>query len=162
MDVGFLLKKLQDQLQNPATSATDFYNSYATTEDVICGNKNAFSGESLLVDDDLLHKIMKSGNMNGFNDNNASDMSDSIHSKVSHVVDALQVSRDWMLFKAIGGKIHERLNLLATLVASDFTTILAESEINNLFNEKLLYNNYFLWLELCLIFRGDFYYKVIQ
>lgn len=67
-----------------------------------------------------------------------------------------------MLFKAIGGKIHERLNLLATLVASDFTTILAESEINNLFNEKLLYNNYFLWLELCLIFRGDFYYKVIQ
>ena len=94
MDVGFLLKKLQDQLQNPATSATDFYNSYATTEDVICGNKNSFSGESLLVDDDLLHKIMKSGNMNGFNDNNASDMSDSIHSKVSHVVDALQVSRD--------------------------------------------------------------------
>ena len=67
-----------------------------------------------------------------------------------------------MLFKAIGGKIHERLNLLATLVASDFTTILAESEINNLFNEKLLYNNYFLWLELCLIFGGDFYYKVIQ
>ena len=71
MDVGFLLKKLQDQLQN-------FYDLYATTEDVICANKNAFSGESLLVDDHLLHKIMKSGNMNGCNDNNASDRSDSI------------------------------------------------------------------------------------
>ena len=94
MDVGFLLKKLQDHLQNPATSATDFYYSYATTEDVICANKNAFSGESLLVDDDLLHKIMKSGNMNGCNDNNASDRSYSIRSKSSHVVDALQVLRD--------------------------------------------------------------------
>ena len=44
--------------------------------------------------------------MNGSNENNASDRSDSGRSKVSHVGDALQVLFDWMLFKTNGGKIH--------------------------------------------------------
>lgn len=91
MDVDFLFKKLQEKLQKPATSATDFYDSYATAEDVIFVNKNAFSGESLLADDDLIRKIMKSGNMKG--SNNASERLDSIRSKVSHAGDALRVLR---------------------------------------------------------------------
>ena len=37
---------------------------------------------------------MKAGNMNGSNENNASDRSDSGRSKVSHVGDALQVLFD--------------------------------------------------------------------
>ena len=78
MDVDFLFKKLQEQLQEPATSSTDFYDSYATVEDVIFVNKNAFSGESLLADDDLIRKIVKSGNMKG--SNNASERLDSIRS----------------------------------------------------------------------------------
>ena len=94
MDVNFLFMKLWDQLQKPATSATDFYNSWLTAEDVICTNKNAFSEESLLVDNDLIHKITKAGNMNGSNDNNASDKLDSICSRVSHLGDTLQVLRD--------------------------------------------------------------------
>ena len=49
---------------------------------------------------------MKAGNMNGSNENNASDRSDSVRSKVSHVGDALQVLFDWILFKTNGGKIH--------------------------------------------------------
>ena len=94
MDVDFLFKKLQDQLQKSATFATDFYNSCATAEDVICANKNAFSRESSLADYVLIHTIMKFGNMNGSNDINASDRLNSIRSKVSHVGDALQVFRD--------------------------------------------------------------------
>ena len=85
MDVDFLFKKLQDQLQKSATFATDFYDSCATAEDVICANKNAFSRDSSLADDDLIHKIMKFGNMNGSNDINASDRLNSIRSEVSHV-----------------------------------------------------------------------------
>ena len=81
---------------------------------------------------------------------------DSVSSKVSHVRDALEVWRDRMLFKTNGGKIHERLNLLAAIVGSDFTAILGESDINNLFNEKLLYNTYLLWLELMFNFSPRF------
>ena len=94
MDVDFLFKKLQDQLQKSATFATDFYDSCATAEDVICANKNAFSRESSLADDNLIHTIMKFGKMNGSNDINASDRLNSIRSKVSHIGDVLQVLRD--------------------------------------------------------------------
>lgn len=73
---------------------THFHDSYATAEDVICASKNSFSRESLLAGDDLIRKIMKAGNMNGSNENNASDRSDSGRSKVSHVGDALQVLFD--------------------------------------------------------------------
>ena len=43
--------------------------------------------------------------MSGSNDN-PSDRLNSIHSKVSHVGDALHVLHDRMLFKANGGKIY--------------------------------------------------------
>ena len=99
---------------------------------------------------------MKSGNMNGNNGNSVWDRLDLILSKVSQVGDSLQVLHDWMLFKTNSGKIHQRLNLLTTLVASDFTAILSESDINNFFNEKLLYNNYLLWLELMFNFLWKF------
>ena len=59
-------------MQKPATSATDFYESCATAEAAICAIKNAFSGETFLVDDKLTHIIIKAGNMDGNNDNNTS------------------------------------------------------------------------------------------
>ena len=60
----------------------------------------------LLADDGAVHKIMKSGNMNGNNGNSVWDRLDLILSKVSQVGDSLQVLHDWMLFKANGGKIY--------------------------------------------------------
>ena len=87
-------------------SAKTCYDSCAAAENVICANKNAFSREYLLANDDLIHTIIKFGNMSGSNDNNPSDRLNSIHSKVGHVGDALHVLHVWMLLKTNGGKIY--------------------------------------------------------
>ena len=135
----FSFQELQDQLQNPATFVTDFYESCATAEDKIFANKNAFGGEPLLGDDDLIHKIIKAGKINGSNDDNASDRLDSVFSKViANVGDALQILCVTEYYSKMNGEKIQSLNLIATIIASDFSAKLSESDINNLVYNKTL------------------------